>query len=330
MTTQHTSPDKFQIERVDDVPLLIAFQQQMGLDDIYAEVIPRHWLHQGFSLGQLVVGWNAYILSAKAILIAMRIAFADHRKVAVEQWGVERQGVLSERFGIPLRRTDFTDDRLSQVAAARLRRHEGGGRTPVRSPTPASERPPADDSLYLPMIHSVRQMVNEPGLLYIGDSKMSAIEIRAELARKGDFYLVPLAKVGGVAALLEQCLKRIVSGSQPATLTDSIDEQGRFTELIAAGYQTNRVQTTTGILSFGMIESLLPSGETFTWQERLLVVRSLAEAKKQFATLQRNLQKATEAETCERRSLGVAPHDSGRLDGSPPRIVRRTPPFSFV
>ena len=41
----------------------------------------------------------------------------------------------------------------------------------------------ADDRLYLPTIDDVRQMVDETGLLYIGDSKMSAIEIRAELER---------------------------------------------------------------------------------------------------------------------------------------------------
>ena len=96
--------------------------------------------------------------------------------------------------------------------------------------------------------------------------------------------MVPLAKVGDVPALLEQCLKPIVSGSRPATLIDSFNDEGQSTELIAAGYQTNRVEP-----------SILPSEETLTWQERILVVRSLAEAKKQFATLQRNLQKATKA-----------------------------------
>ena len=104
MTPQHISFDEFQIERLDDVPLLIALQQQLGVDTIIDEVIPRHWLHQGLSLGQLVVGWNAYILSE-----------ADHRKMAVEQWSVEHQALLSELFGIPLRRTDFSDDRLSQL-----------------------------------------------------------------------------------------------------------------------------------------------------------------------------------------------------------------------
>ena len=104
MITQPTSLTEIQIERLDDIPLLIGLQQQLGLDVIIDDVIPRHWLHQGLSLGQLVVGWNAYILSE-----------ADHRKIAVERWGVEHQALLSELFGTPVRRTDFSDDRLSQL-----------------------------------------------------------------------------------------------------------------------------------------------------------------------------------------------------------------------
>ena len=335
MTTQHTSLDEIQIERIDDVPLLIGLQQRLGLDAIIDDVIPRHWLHQGLSLGQLVVGWNAYILSE-----------ADHRKMAVEGWSVEHQALLSELFGIPVRRTDFSDDRLSQLltqlagdAAWRcieqklwrnsisvykltpervrldasrfsgyhtpyddgLMQHGYNSNTPQLAQvklmaasidcgtsghllsTDVVSGEKADDRLYLPTIHDVRQMVDESGLLYIGDSKMSAIEIRAELARKGNFYLVPLAKVGGVPALYEQCLAPIVSGSQPATLIYSFDNECQSPELIAAGYQTNRSQTTT-----------LTSRDTFTWQERILVVRSLSKAKKQFATLERNLQQATE------------------------------------
>ena len=99
MTTQPTSLTEIQIERLDDIPLWIGLQQQLGLDVIIDDVIPRHWRHQGLSLGQLVVGWNAYILSE-----------ADHRPV--EEWGVEHQA-LSELFGVPVRRTDFSDDRLS-------------------------------------------------------------------------------------------------------------------------------------------------------------------------------------------------------------------------
>ena len=335
MTTQHISLNEIQIERIDDVPLLIGLQQRLGLDAIIDDVIPRHWLHEGLSLGQLVVGWNAYILSE-----------ADHRKMAVERWGVEHQALLSELFDMPVRRTDFSDDRLSQLLtqladdaawcsieqklwhnsisvyqlipervrldASRfsgyhtpcddgLMQHGYNSNTPQLAQvklmaasidcgasghllsTDVVSGEKADDRLYLPMIHNVRQMTDESGLLYIGDSKMSAIEVRADLARKGDFYLLPMAKVGGVPALYEQCLADMVCGSQPATLIYSSDNECQSPELIAAGYETYRAQTTT-----------LTSGERFAWQERILVVRSLSKAEKQFTTLERNLQQATQ------------------------------------
>ena len=68
---------------------------------------------------------------------------------------------------------------------------------------------------------------------------MSALQIRAELAYCGDFYLVPLAKVGDVPKLYDQCVDCITSQEQPATLIYSTDNDGRSTELIAAGYETD-------------------------------------------------------------------------------------------
>ncbi len=83
---------------------MISRQQHLGLDNVIDEAINRHWLHQELSIGQLVIGWIAYVLSE-----------GDRRKVAVEDWAVEHQDILSELLGTPLRPTDFSDDRLSQV-----------------------------------------------------------------------------------------------------------------------------------------------------------------------------------------------------------------------
>jgi transposase len=336
MNTQQQTRTEISIERLDDIPLLIALQQRIGLDNIIDEVIERHWFHQGVSIGQLVVGWNAYILSE-----------SDHRKVAVEDWAIDHQLILSDLLGTPLRRTDFTDDRLGQVLShladdAAWREIEtrlwqqtvsvyrltpervrldatrfSGYHTPTddgmmqrgyhpNAPSLAQVKlmaasidcgtsghlvatqvvsgEKADDPLYLPVIGQIRQMFGESGLLYIGDSKMSAIEIRAELARGGDFYLVPLAKVGEVLKLYDQCVKDIVEGSQTATLIYNADGQTQQPELIAAGYQMTRTQKAT-----------LPKGEEYTWAERILVVRSLAEAKKQFADLEQRITQATQA-----------------------------------
>lgn len=105
MNTQHSPKAEILVERLDDIPLLISLQQRIVLGELIDEVIPRHGSQLGLSIGQLVVGWTAYILSE-----------ADHRKVAVEDWATEHQSILSELLGVSLRRTDFTDDRLGQVS----------------------------------------------------------------------------------------------------------------------------------------------------------------------------------------------------------------------
>jgi len=92
------------IERIDDIPLLVALQQKIGISDVIDSIIPRHWFHQGLSLGQLILGWNTFILSE-----------GDHRKVSVRDWSTEHREVLEELIGAPIRDTDFTDDRLGQV-----------------------------------------------------------------------------------------------------------------------------------------------------------------------------------------------------------------------
>jgi hypothetical protein len=104
MTTRFQRNQEIVMERLDDIPLLISRQQHLGLDNVIDEAINRHRLHQELSIGQLVIGWIAYFLSE-----------GDRRKVAVEDWAVEHQDILSELLGTSLRRTDFTDDQLSQV-----------------------------------------------------------------------------------------------------------------------------------------------------------------------------------------------------------------------
>ena len=104
MNTSYPQPSEVIVERLDDIPLLMTLQQQLGLAEIIDGVITRHWLHQGLSTGQLVIGFNTYVLSQ-----------GDHRKVPVEDWAMDHQLTLSDLLNTPLRRTDFTDDRLGQV-----------------------------------------------------------------------------------------------------------------------------------------------------------------------------------------------------------------------
>ena len=93
---------------------------------------------------------------------------------------------------------------------------------------------------------------------------------RADIVAHGDFYLVPLAKVGDIKQLLDDCVHTVVAGEQTATLIFDTDKQC----LLAAGYETTRVQSYTS-----------PEGENYTWDERLLVIRSTSDVKGQMTKL---------------------------------------------
>ena len=54
----------------------------------------------------------------------------------------------------------------------------------------------ADDKLYVPAVDRVLQIIEGIGLLFVGDSKMSALSIRAHIHRLGHHYLCPLAQTG--------------------------------------------------------------------------------------------------------------------------------------
>lgn len=198
----------------------------MGLAEIIDAVIPRHGLHEGLSIGQLIVGWNTFILSQ-----------ADHRKVTVRDWVRQHQVLVEECLASPIRETDFTADRLSQVLTHlsddqhwqeledRLWQNEvsvyrlkpehvrrdatvaNGYHTVTEDRlmpygyNPNDNNQPqlkvmaasadigtnghlvatgvvsgqkADAPLYQPMLERVRHTLQESGLLYMGDRKMSA------------------------------------------------------------------------------------------------------------------------------------------------------------
>ena len=93
-----------QTERVDDIPLLIQQQREMGIAHIIDDLIPRHGNRQGLSVGWTTVGWLTYILSQ-----------SDHRLSFVEPWAKTRLQTLSCCMDEAVRQTDFTDDRLAEV-----------------------------------------------------------------------------------------------------------------------------------------------------------------------------------------------------------------------
>jgi transposase len=61
----------------------------------------------------------------------------------------------------------------------------------------------ADDGLSLPIIERIRTGLKPPGLLFVGDCKMRALETRAYLVRHQAWYLSPLPLTGATAEAMD-------------------------------------------------------------------------------------------------------------------------------
>lgn len=100
-----TSPRVLKIERIDDIPLLLAQMKKMEIASLLDAHLRVHGNWQGASLGEVAVVWLSYILSE-----------SDHRLNSVQDWVAGRLGILKLSLGAAdLHDLDFSDDRLSQV-----------------------------------------------------------------------------------------------------------------------------------------------------------------------------------------------------------------------
>jgi transposase len=94
-------------ERVDDIPLLLAQLERMGVQPLLDEHFPTHGNWVGLSLGWVTVIWLTHILSQ-----------ADHRLNHVEPWSEQRLHTLRGCTGQQIHPLDVSDDRLAAVLAA--------------------------------------------------------------------------------------------------------------------------------------------------------------------------------------------------------------------
>ncbi len=100
-----TSPKIIKIERVDDIPLLLAQMKKMEIPALLDTHFPTHGNWQGLSLGEVSSVWLSHILSE-----------GDHRLNSVQDWAAGRLATLGACLQAPdLRELDFSDDRLCQV-----------------------------------------------------------------------------------------------------------------------------------------------------------------------------------------------------------------------
>ena len=99
-------------ERVDDIPLLLAQLDRMGVQPLLDEHFPTHGNWVGLSLGWVTVLWLTHILSE-----------ADHRLNHVQPWAKQRLQTLCGATGQRVHPLDLSDDRLAAVLEA-LSDHE--------------------------------------------------------------------------------------------------------------------------------------------------------------------------------------------------------------
>lgn len=130
---------------------------------------------------------------------------------------------------------------------------------PVATQVVSGER--ADDKLYIPAIKQVSACLNEHGLLYVGDCKMAALDIRAFIQNSQDYYLCPLSEIQLPAETLAAYLRPVWNGNQTLTPIERVNAEGQL-EQIAEGYEQN-ISLSAEI-----------DNKTITWAERRLIIRS--------------------------------------------------------
>src|SRR6267143_649722 len=330
-------------ERVDDVPLLLAQMERMGLAALLAAHFPTHGNWQGLTFGRVATIWLSSILSR-----------GDHRLVHVEPWVAQRQSTLHRVTGEVVRAQEFSDDRLevvlrrlshderwgafesalnqhtvrvydlltqrvhvdSTTASAYASVSEGGlfqfGHSkdyrpdlpqvkvmqavldplgmPLATDVVSGER--ADDPLYVPCIERVRASLGRSGLLYVGDCKLASRDTRAWIAGQGDYYLCPLPQVQLAEREWAEAFEALERGEVVLSPVFRESDDGK-PQLIAEGYERQ----------VPMVREA--KGESQSWTERRLVVRSLRQAKASEAALRARVAQAkAQVEALNQRGRG--------------------------
>ncbi len=94
-------------ELVEDIPVLLAQMERMGIQPTLDEYFPTHGNWKGISLGWTSAIWSTHILSE-----------GDHRLNHVEDWAEKRLETLKGCTGQAARALDLSDDRLQSILLA--------------------------------------------------------------------------------------------------------------------------------------------------------------------------------------------------------------------
>ena len=150
----------------------------------------------------------------------------------------------------------------------------------------------ADDPLYIPEIERVRQSVASSGLLYVGDSKMSAIGTRCHIQQSQNYYLSPLSSVQVPSWRMDELLEGVWNGTQPLTLVEAPTDTN--TEAGERSQETDEPPIAEGF-SLTLKTSVGDGDEKIEWEEQWVVVHSFKHQTRQKKGLDQRLERAKDA-----------------------------------
>src|SRR5258707_373147 len=330
-----TEPLNVTTERVDDIPLLLSHSDKMGIPGLLDDYFKPHGNWEGMSLGWTTAIWLTHILSEGDHRMNQVQGWVAHRlqtlhlcagqQVQERWWSDDRLALVLDalaqpqawqRFETALNqriirvyqlnpqrvRLDSTtasgywtvsEDGLFQLGYSKDHRPDLpqlkvmlSALDPLGLPlaTQVVAGKGADDPLYIPAIKQVSQSFQGHGVLYVGDCKMAALSTRAYVQAQGDYYLCPLANTQMPDSELDAYLQPVWNGERPLLAVHRATAEGED-EVIAEGYEQ------------GIELSSEVQGQSVTWTERRLVVRSLKQAQAATAALHPRLGKAQAALT---------------------------------
>src|SRR5436190_1706403 len=100
-----TSPQVHRVERVDDIPILLATLRRLNVPDVLDRHFPSGHRWKGeLTFGEVACVWVAFITSQ-----------GDHRLCQLQPWAKANLHTLAACLGKPVRPLDFQDDRLADM-----------------------------------------------------------------------------------------------------------------------------------------------------------------------------------------------------------------------
>lgn len=153
----------------------------------------------------------------------------------------------------------------------------------------------ADDKLYIPAVDRVLQIIDGVGLLFVGDSKMSALAIRAHIHHLNQHYLCPLAQTGNTAEEMVRWVEAANNGEKALQPVYIENEKGER-KLLAKGYVFERTIQAKIVAvpdTTNEPDQAIGKEQTIEWTEQVFVACSESYRKSLLDGLEGRLQRAT-------------------------------------